>query len=157
VKEPHNPVPQRSLARNLAELEELIRSSPHLVTRGPATRRVRIRRDAVVVPTLRAANWPYLAENGARGCEMLAAVNAIVPRGFPAHQRADIGQDALVAILEGTAVDPKSAVKEATKRYSRLYPPKFGPESLDAPLKGGEGLTLYDVTARASEDGDDDE
>jgi hypothetical protein len=147
---------RRVLACNVAELEELIRRFPHLVTRGPAARQVRIRRDAdaVIVHNSGAAARPHLSEDRGQVGDWIAAINAIVPRGMP--DRDDVRQDAFLAMFDGTAPDPKSAVHAATKVYNRIHG-KWGPRSLDAPIKGADGLTLYDVIATAGGEGEDDE
>lgn len=90
------------------------------------------------------ANWPYLAGKPGDGGALIDAVNAIVPRGFEPHARADICQDLLLAILEGEATIEKlrDGSAECIKRYYKLHPGKFGPLSLDAPIPGTEGMTL---------------
>ena len=50
-------------------------------------------------------------------------------------------------LVEGaaSATDIGAAIGAATKHYRKQHPGKFGPMSLDAPLRGTEGLTLLDV------------
>jgi hypothetical protein len=71
--------------------------------------------------------------------------------------RDDIRQNAFLAMFDGTAEDPKGAVKAAIKRYGRDHPGKWRSRSLDAPIPGKDGLTLHDVMAAESIEGEDDE
>lgn len=105
----------------------------------------------IIVPENRiiAANWPYLKGKPGDGAELIDAVNAVVPKTFADHQRADICQDLLLAILEGesTIADLKNGTAAAIKRYYKLHPGKFGPVSLDAPIPGTDGMKLIDTIA----------
>ena len=78
---------------------------------------------------------------------LYAQVGAAIPAAFPHEMRDDIRQAAVLAILEGaaSAADIGAAIGAATKHYRKQHPGKFGPMSLDAPLRGTEGLTLLDV------------
>lgn len=95
-----------------------------------------------------AANYPYLRGEDKTGA-MIEAVNAVVPRLFPNHMRADICQDLLLAILEGEATIQtlKDGSAKAIRKYYKLHPGKFGPVSLDAPVRGTENLRIGDLIA----------
>lgn len=81
------------------------------------------------------------------GKSLVEAINEVVPRSLEAHQRADICQDLLLAVLEGeTTIEKlKDGSAECVKRYYKLHPGKFGPLSFDAPIPGTDGLTLADT------------
>jgi hypothetical protein len=156
AKEPDNLALQRVLARNVGELEELLRNSPRSVTCPSAGRKVPMVREGDALSVLNRR-----ADRHARAGDGIAAIDAIVPRGMV--DRDDVKQDAFLAMFDGTAPDPKSAVKEAMKRYRLEHPSERRQLSFDAPLKGTDTLTLYDVTPAAEPDstgcieGEDDE
>lgn len=85
--------------------------------------------------------------------KVTAAVRGAVPPAMPRQMRDEVVQEVFLAIVEGTAslLDLRAEVAEATRKYHRTYPAKFGPRSLDAPLRGGEGLTLLDVLPAAED------
>jgi hypothetical protein len=145
AKEPDNFALQRVLARNVAELERA--APPCSRTCVPAPRIIRIRRDADAVAVLN-----LHTDRRTRACDSIATIDSMVPRGMV--DRDDARQDAFLAMFEGTAPDPRSAVRHAIKAYNRR---KWAPLSLDAPIPGHDGLTLHDVIAAEDLKGADDE
>lgn len=81
------------------------------------------------------------------GYDLIALVNAAVPKMLPDHIRADICQDLIVDILAGeiSADDVKHNVKDYTRKVFEMHPLKYGNLSMDAPLQGYDGMTLADV------------
>lgn len=112
-----------------------------------ARRRARSKPTIIIDRRISDANWPYLSGKPGDGGALIDAVNSIVPREFADHQRADICQDLLLAILEGdTTIDKiKDGSAACIKRYYKMHPGKFGPLYLDQPLPGTDGLTLADT------------
>lgn len=80
--------------------------------------------------------------------ELYRAADQVVPKHLSPEARADIIADVLVALIEGTASldEIAAAASTATRQYWKLFG-KFQTVSLDAPLKGTEGLRLIDTLA----------
>jgi hypothetical protein len=142
IQEPGNTRLQIILACNVGELEELIRTSPHLITRGPAVREAR-RRISRSKSEVARPKW-------------VAAINSIVAGFMPPDRRDDIKQGACLLMLEGATSDPRSAVKEASTHYNRLHG-TWRNRSFDAPIWGTDGWTRHDVMASQDTEGEDDE
>jgi len=90
--------------------------------------------------------------NAARS--LLKVIDAAVPKYLPDAMRADVCQDVMVALLEGTAsisaID--SAVRDRIGAYRRMYPDLGAPLSLDAPAyRGGNSPPLIDTIASDAE------
>lgn len=126
VREPANDAVRNLIARNVSEMEELIRSSPSLVT--PVARKARPR------------GKPKPIENPAGVCDWIA-INALVPRGMP--DRDEVQQAAYLAMLDGTAPDRKTAVGKAIKAYNQIHN-KWRDSSIYAPANGFDGPTHLD-------------
>lgn len=79
--------------------------------------------------------------------DLLMAINAAVPRGFPPEMREDVCQEAALAILCGDfdKSDVAGAVRAAKAKYNRIFRGKFGDLSLDAPLSHDGGATFLDM------------
>lgn len=84
--------------------------------------------------------------------DLMQAVDAVVPKALSDFARADICQDLMLALLEGTLKlrDLKSGAKAYLGSYYKMYPDKFGPISLDAPIPGTDGLTIMDRLSNES-------
>lgn len=74
--------------------------------------------------------------------KITAAVRSAVPVTMPREMRDEVIQEMLLAFMEGTASLERlpADVKKALRNYWRSYPGKFGPLSLDAPVRGGRTL-----------------
>jgi hypothetical protein len=126
-----------------AFLKQWFEQSVAAGTRARGAQRPKIIIDLGIVKS----NWPYLSGAPTDGGGLIDAVNEIVPRYFPDFKRADICQDLLLAILEGTATIEtlRDGSADAIKKYNKLYPSKFGPMSLDVSLTSDpDGPTLMD-------------
>jgi hypothetical protein len=79
--------------------------------------------------------------------DLMASVDRVVPTGLPDFIRNDVCQDLMVAVLEGTIKfsELKSASKLYLTEYRKMFPDKFGPLSIDAPIAGTDGLTIADT------------
>jgi len=98
----------------------------------------------------RMTNWPYLpnwSKQSDTGADLMRKVNAVVPRNFPDHMRADICQELIVRILSGEInIDSISeAFPVVLTDFRRLHPFKFAPISLDAPIRATDSRTLHDI------------
>jgi hypothetical protein len=154
-RSPANARLQSILACNVAELEGLARNSPRFPAVREGRRSTKKRQsDVAVHHNLSGVACSPLSENRARACEWIPAINAIVPRGMPDHRRDDIKQGTFLLMLDGTAPDPRSAVREATRRYYKIHN-KWRTCSLDTPIRGNDGLTYHDVMEDT--EGEDDE
>lgn len=91
-------------------------------------------------------NYPYMRGRG-DAAALVDAINEIVSRRFPDYARADICQSLLLSILEGetTLEDLKAGSAACIKRYYKMHPGRFGPISLDAPMRGFENLAMIDT------------
>lgn len=86
--------------------------------------------------------WPYL-QGDYVGCDSLVkVVNEVIPRSVPEHMRADICQDAVVAIL--SCEIPQSAVtlKPFLTKWFKENVIGYHPLSLDQPSRYREGETV---------------
>lgn len=79
--------------------------------------------------------------------KVTTAVRSAVPTAMPRHIRDEVIQEVLLAFMEGTASLARlgADVERARRKYWRAYPGKFGPRSLDAPMR--DGCTLHDTLA----------
>lgn len=92
--------------------------------------------------------YPFLIHDGGKPeHDLMRRVNAAVPKYLDPDMRADICQDIMVGILCGDfdADNLKLPAKEMTKRVMQMFPTKYGPLSLDAPMDGVDGRTLMDT------------
>jgi hypothetical protein len=93
-------------------------------------------------------SYPYLVHEG-RGPEheLLRLINAAVPHHLPPDLRADMCQDLAVGCLTGEfrKEDLHLPAREVVKRVTRMFPTKYGPISLDAPVIAGSDLRLLDT------------
>jgi hypothetical protein len=131
TREPDNGTLPSLLARSVADLEAFIRSSPHLTTPLPAASKARPRRKSKPIG------------NPAGVCDWIA-INALVPRGMPDPD--EVQQAAYLALLDGTAPDPKTAVGQAIKAYNHDHN-KWRDSSIYAPANGFDGPTHLDKIA----------
>jgi hypothetical protein len=83
----------------------------------------------------------------ARTADLLALVERAVPSALPDYARADITQDIFLALLEGemALADLAAGSKVMLAKYRKLFPDKYGPLSLDAPIADGSGTTYMDL------------
>lgn len=83
--------------------------------------------------------------NGA--VDLMAEIDRVVPRSLPEFARGDICQDLMVALLEGSLKlsDLAKGAKSYLTEYRKMFPDKFGPLSIDAPIPGTEGFTIADT------------
>jgi len=92
--------------------------------------------------------YPYLkSESKMEGADLVQFANSIVPRWPHEDQRADMCQDVILAILEGTATRESigTDVKKFITKVMQASPWKYKWISFDAPLgEDGEG-TLHDL------------
>lgn len=92
-------------------------------------------------------NYPYLVHEG-RGPEheLLLLINAAVPKHLHPDLRADMCQDLAVGCLTGDfdKDDLHLPAREVVKRVARMFPTKYGPISLDAPI-GESDFRLLDT------------
>lgn len=98
--------------------------------------------------TAEAAKYKFLVhEAKSPEHELTRLINAVVPTNLPMELRADICQDLAVGILCGdfSKDDLSLPLKEITARVRKMFPDKWGPLSLDAPIAGTDGLTLMDT------------
>lgn len=96
----------------------------------------------------RGAAYPFMIHDGGRPeHDLLKKVNAAVPRNMDDDRRADLCQDLIVGILSGDfrEDDLGLPIKELTRRVMQMFPTKYGPLSLDAPITGTDGLTILDT------------
>lgn len=92
--------------------------------------------------------YPYLIHEGrGREHELLLLINAAVPHHLPPDLRADMCQDLAVGCLTGDfdKEDLHLPAKEVVKRVIRMFPTKYGPVSLDAPVHPDSDLRLLDT------------
>lgn len=84
--------------------------------------------------------YPYLIYEPNKENDLLFAVNNAVPKSVPEQLRADICQDLIVAVLSGE-MDRSELEDQASvyiKKVMKMFPMKYGPLSLDAPMPGAE-------------------
>jgi hypothetical protein len=88
--------------------------------------------------------YPFLAntDHPIDGIDLLLAINQKVPKHLPPELRAEMGQELAVAILEGKIKleEIDSHVPKVLKALNREYPIKYGPLSIDQPIRGSDTL-----------------
>jgi len=91
--------------------------------------------------------YPYLDSERDDPTGLLAMVNRMVPAQVPHFIRADVCQDIILAILEGSLRpgEMKTAVPKALARVRRMHPFLFAPISLDQEIPGTDGLRMIDT------------
>lgn len=82
--------------------------------------------------------WPYLSNWPNGDADLLKTIAEIVPRTLPEHIRADVCQEAAVAILEGRTIELKMLLRQWFKDNTIAYQAL----SLDGPSISHEGKTL---------------
>lgn len=88
--------------------------------------------------------YPYIGEGTINNSDLLTAINTIVPRELPPDIRADVCQEMIVDVLAG--ILPLETAGEMMKKYvTRAYGERFRLLSLDAPMRGFDGLRLVDT------------
>lgn len=92
--------------------------------------------------------YPYLVHEG-KGPEheLLRLINAAIPQHLPPDLRADMCQDLAIGCLIGdfNKDDLHLPAKEVAKRVYRMFPTKYGPISLDAPMFADSNVRLLDT------------
>jgi len=86
--------------------------------------------------------WPYLEGNYGDADTLLKVVNDAIPRTVPEHMRADICQDALVAILECKVEQSALTLKPFLSRWFKQNIIGYRPISLDMPSRRREGESV---------------
>lgn len=91
--------------------------------------------------------YPYLTNESSDPTGLLSLVNSLIPPQIPHFIRADVCQDVLLGILEGTIApgELKASVPGALKRVRKMHPSLFGPISLDRIIPGTDGLRMIDT------------
>jgi len=81
--------------------------------------------------------------------DLMQLVDSVIPRGLPEFARADICQDVMVALLDGSLklADLREGSKQYLAAYRKMFPDKFGPVSLDEAIPGTDGLRRVDLIA----------
>lgn len=90
--------------------------------------------------------YPYLGVGAVNSCDLLTAINDIVPKGLPDHLRADIAQEMIMDVLAGNLI-LESAAAHVQRYIRRSYGDCYRLSSLDAPVAGTENLRLIDTIA----------
>lgn len=99
-------------------------------------------------PVVHAPQWPFLPAQRDDSNDLVAAIDAAVPKTLPRQIREEVCQDIAVACLEQQIpiADIEAHVKAFITQVFRTDAMGFGaPRSLDAPLRGYDGLTLGDT------------
>lgn len=81
--------------------------------------------------------------------KVTVAVRGAVPITMPRQVREEVIQDLLLSFVEGTVslLELREAVVKSIRKYYQTYPNRFGPRSLDAPMRNG--LTLHDLLSES--------
>lgn len=99
-------------------------------------------------PPAASLNYPFLLhDRGNPEHELIRLINDAVPKHLPPELRADICQDLAVGCLTGEfdKEDLLLPAKEVAKRVFRMFPSKYGPISLDAPIRDDSDMRLLDT------------
>lgn len=99
--------------------------------------------------------YPFLIHDGGKPeHDLLRKVNAAIPRHYAPEMRADMCQDLIVGILCGDFREDDLGLpaKEMTKRVVQMFPTKYGPLSLDAPIGDERGATWLEMVADEGRD-----
>lgn len=91
---------------------------------------------------MRGRVWPYLQGEYSDADALLKVVNDAIPRTVPEHIRADVCQDALVALLECEVEQSAITLKPFLSRWFRKNVIGYRPLSLDQPSRYREGESL---------------
>lgn len=85
--------------------------------------------------------------------DLMSAVDAVIPVGLPDFMRADIASDITLALLEGhlKMENLKTEARDYMTAHRKMFPDKWGPISIDAPLPGTDGFTIADTLSNESE------
>jgi hypothetical protein len=92
--------------------------------------------------------YPFLIHDGGKPeHDLLRLIDAAIPRHLPPDLRADMCQDLAVGCLTGdfNKDDLYLPAKEVAKRVHRMFPTKYGPISLDAPLSDDGSFSILDT------------
>lgn len=109
-----------------------------------------ITKPRLIVPVRpRLLAYPYLPElprSGDSGAELIMAVNRAIPAYLPDHIRADLAQEAILAILAGEMTLEELAHGGLSRLRKRsLVDGHFGDSSLEAALRPDDDRTTLDV------------
>jgi hypothetical protein len=90
--------------------------------------------------------WPYVKDLDAADNHLLRTVNTILPRNLPEQIRADVGQDLLLAVLDGQINEKEIPLYVAPfiKRIWAQQQSRFKEVSLEA-LVGSSERRLEDM------------
>lgn len=91
---------------------------------------------------LRERVWPYLQGDYGDAAALLRAVNDAIPRTVPEHMRADICQDAVVAILDCSVERSAVTLKPFLAKWFKGNLIGWRPLSLDAPSRYRENQSV---------------
>lgn len=86
--------------------------------------------------------WPYLQANYSDEHLMIAAVNEAIPRTVPEYMRADICQDAIVAILENRMRQSDVTLRPFLRKWFKENLVGYRPLSLDSPSRFRDGESI---------------
>lgn len=81
------------------------------------------------------------------GANVYGAISACVPQHLGPSRRQEIISEMVLAHLEGRLEleDAPRRCREFLRAVDRMFPTKFGPASLDAPIFGDSTITLGDT------------
>lgn len=128
----HSPaVVEAALGRPISTIRDKMSTEHIRLPKG--WRAVRPRKEKIYVPKIRAAKYqpmafPYIAKSLGSEHDMILAVNALIPKSLPEHIRADICQDALMAIYEGSVTLEEL---QSDKRSASFFIRKYYRENVD--------------------------
>lgn len=88
--------------------------------------------------------WPFLdmeSERPDKGRDLIAKVNAVIPKSFPEQVRADLAQDMILGVLAGdmTEADLAKSIPKYWTKYYKGYDNRFACLSWDQPVPGTDG------------------
>lgn len=104
------------------------------IHRNTATRYIKDIRRSVVLPDSR--NYPYIIATNNSDAELVLAVNKLVPRVYPSDIRADICQEMMLALLEGSVTISEL---QARQTQSAWFLRKFYKDNFE---KQGRAISL---------------
>jgi hypothetical protein len=84
--------------------------------------------------------WPYATKN--HNCEILDIINNAVPRSLPEHIRADVCQEAAVAIMEGRMEPDQVELRPLLRQWFKDNLIGYQSLSLDGPSLSHDSKTL---------------
>jgi len=89
--------------------------------------------------------WPFAAKRVPEEHEMLHAIDRLT-KALPEQWRQDVCQDLVVSVLSGdvTLDNLRDALPKYVREVFKMHPVKYGPLSLDAPIRDDSTRTLGD-------------